>query len=266
MNVFAFELRQQIRGILLQTVVLSGLLMMFMLGVYPVYLSAQDQVQAMLSGFPSQFATMFGMNVTDIFSYGGFYSFGNLYLVLIGAIMAASLGLTVFTRERRSRCTDFLLTKPLGRTRVFCAKLLTCVTGLLIINLVFVAVSVFLYGETGESSLSVSTVILVALGMAGTQLVFLSLSVLLSVFTSRIRSVSGLATTLGFMGFVMTALVNLTEVQALRYFSPSQYFDPSTVFAGGSYDDGYVMCALAVTVACLAISFVRYRTLDVPTR
>lgn len=266
MNVFLFELRQQMRGILLQTVVLSGLLMLFMLGMYPVYLSAHDQVQTMLSGFPPQFAAMFGMDVADIFSYGGFYSFGNLYLVLVGAIMAASLGFAVFAREKHSRCTDFLLTKPLGRTHAFCAKLLACIVGLLIINLVFVAVSIALYEETGENSLAVSTIVLVALGMAGTQLVFLSLSVLLSVFMRRVRSASGPATTLGFMGFVMTALVNLTGVQALRYLSPSQYFDPSTVFAGGSYDGGYAMCAFAVIVACLALSFVRYQTFDVPTR
>jgi len=266
MNVFLFELRQQLRQILLQTVVLSGLLMLFILGMYPIYLSAQDQVQTMLSGFPPQFATMFGMDVTNIFSYGGFYSFGNLYLVLVGAIMAASLGFAVFAREKRSRCADFLLTKPLGRTRTFCAKLLACIVGLLVVNLVFVAVSIALYEGTGEDSLAVSTVALVALGMAGTQLVFLSLSVLLSVFMRRVRSASGPATMLGFMGFVMTALVNLTGEQTLRYFSPSQYFDPSTVFSGSSYDGGYVMCALVVIVACLAISFVRYRAFDVPTR
>ena len=34
MNVFLFELRQQLRQIILQTVVLSGLLMLFMLGMY----------------------------------------------------------------------------------------------------------------------------------------------------------------------------------------------------------------------------------------
>ena len=100
--------------------------------------------------------------------------------------MAASLGFAVFAREKRSRCADFLLTKPLGRTRTFFAKLLACVVGLLIVNLVFVAVSVALYEGTGEDSLAVSTVVLVALGMAGTQLVFLSLSVLLSVFMIKV--------------------------------------------------------------------------------
>ena len=220
----------------------------------------------MLQGFPPEFAAAFGLSLEGLFSYGGFYTFGNLYLSLVGAIFAASLALSVFAREKRSACTDFLLTKPLGRTKVFLAKSLACVTDLVVINVLYVAVSVAVHAASGDTNTSSEEVALASFGLMGTQGVFLSLGVLAATFLRRVRSVSGMASVLGFGGFVMSALVNLTGEEALRYISPLQYFELSTVFATGSFDPKYAAMAVLVVAAALIFSFVKYRVGDVLSR
>lgn len=266
MNVYLFELRRQAGGIVVQAMVLAGLLALLMWGVYPIYAGAENQVMTVLRGFPPEFAAAFGLSLEGLFSYGGFYAFGNLYLSLVGAIFAASLALSVFAREKRSACTEFLLTKPLGRTKVFLAKLLACATGLVVVNVLYVVVSAVVHAISGDTSASPGTVALASLGLMGTQGVFLSLSVLAAMLLRRVRSVSGMASVLGFGGFVMSALVNLTGEEALRYVSPLQYFEPSTVFATGSFDPVYVATAMLVVAAALIVSFVKYRVGDVSSR
>ncbi len=266
MNVYLFELRRQAGGIVVQTAVLAGLLALLMLGVYPIYAGAEDQVRSVLQGFPPEFAAAFGLSLDKLFSYGGFYAFGNLYLSLVGAIFAASLALAVFAREKRSSCTDFLLTKPLGRTKTFLAKLLACASGLVVVNAVYVGVAVVVHAMSGDASASAEEVALASLGLAGTQAVFLSLGVLAATLMRRVRSVSGMASALGFGGFVLSALVNLTEEEALRFVSPLQYFEPSAVFSNGSFDPAYAATGAAVVAVALIVSFVKYRVGDISSR
>jgi hypothetical protein len=64
----------------------------------------------------------------EIFSFGGFYAFCFFYAAVMGAIMASSPGLDLFSREKRAKCTDFLMTKPITRGRLFFAKLLAALT------------------------------------------------------------------------------------------------------------------------------------------
>ncbi|MEG0376209.1 MAG: ABC transporter permease subunit [Raoultibacter sp.] len=262
MNVYRFEFKHQALSIIWQTALLAGLLAILMVAVFPVYADAETQVRTVLEGFPPEFAAMFGIAIDSIFSYGGFYTFGFLYLSLVGAIMASSLGLAVFSREKRSQCLDFLLAKPISRTRIFATKLLVCLTGLAVVNVVFVVTAWVVHAVSSDTALSTTQVVLMALALAGTQLVFLALSIAVATFLRRIRSVSGVATAIGFAGFLLTMLPELVD-EKLRFISPLQYFSPSDVIATGSFDGTYGALACGVIAVALIASFVRYRFADV---
>lgn len=262
MNVYRFEFKHQALGVVWKTLLLAGLLAALMIVVFPVYADAEAQVRTVLEGFPPEFAAMFGIDISSIFSYGGFYSFGFLYLSLVGAIMAASLGVSVFSREKRSQCLDFLLAKPISRTRIFVTKLLVCLTALAVVNVIFVAAALVVHAISGDMTLSTAQVFLMALALGGTQLVFLALSIGVATFLRRIRSVSGVATAIGFSGFLLTMLPELVD-EKLRVISPLQYFDPSDVFTTGSFDGAYIALAFGIIAVVLMASYVRYRFADV---
>ena len=92
MNVFRFELRRAWVSAAVWTLVILGLLGGLIIGALPAFLGSRAGVEAMLASFPPAFAAAFGLQMDNLFSFGGFYSFGYLYYSLFGAIMAAGIG------------------------------------------------------------------------------------------------------------------------------------------------------------------------------
>ena len=255
---FLFEIKAQFKSFLVWAASLIGLFLLLGTAFYGVFMESKDAVQDALNGLPPAFAAVFGVNVETIFSYAGFFHFIYTYLALVGAIMAASVALSAFSREKRAKCTDFLLTKPVERERVFAMKLLACLTVIIVTNILFLAASVISYiGSTGDSS-GLDRLILASLSLLFMQLVFLFLGVLYAVFARKVRSVSGTATAFGFAGFILMALCSLLREDFLRYLSPLNYFNPDSVFSTGGFEGNYVIAAAVVAAVSVGFAFVRY--------
>lgn len=265
MNIYLFELKAQLKSFIVWTAVFLALLVLLMVAVYPIFYDSKDAMNAALQGFPPEFVAAFGMTMDDIFSYGGFFAFSFLYFSLMGAIMAATLGISVFSREKRAKCTDFLLTKPRARMTCFTAKLLSSLTVLLAMNILFVVTALILYRNAGQDAALTGRAALGASGLFFMQLVFLAIAVFAATFAKKIRSVSGIATAIGFGGFIMSALHSILEEEALRYVAPMKYFDVSAAFSKGSFETKYVVTAAVVTILLLAAACVKYCRSDVHT-
>jgi ABC-type transport system involved in multi-copper enzyme maturation permease subunit len=266
MNVFAFELRRQTRGFFIGVVVLLGTTVLFMVGAYPIYRDAKADVEQVLEGFPPQFAAAFGVT-GDIFSFGGFFRFSSLYFMLIVAIMGAAWGLSVFGREKRSHTTDFLFTMPVSRARLFVAKLAACLVMIIALNALFAGTLAMIYQTYDDDptamAIPVGNLLLAARSLAGVQVMFLAFSMIFAAWARRIRSVSGVATAFGVLGFMLVALPELTGEEKYRIISPMSYFNVSEALEHGRYESGYMLLFAAVTIACMVVSAVKYLRSDV---
>lgn len=263
MNVFRFELRRAWIGAAVWTLVILGLLGGLIIGALPAFLDSRAGVEAMLGNFPPAFAAAFGLQMDNLFSFGGFYTFGFLYYSLFGAIMVAGIGLDLFSREKREKCMDFLLTKPRTRGRLFGEKLLAALTLLLVSNALFITESLALYRAYAPAPLEMGHALLAAVSLLCTELVMFSVAVFAAVYARRIRSVSGTATAIGFAGFLLSALHSLVEEDALRYITPYKYFDAGKAFFEGRFDTPYALTAAVVTLALLALSYWSYTRADI---
>lgn len=262
MNVFAFELRHQWKSVLSWTLILVLILLALMVAVYPVYLEGRSAVESILSGFPPAFTAALGLNLDDIFSYGGFYSFSSLYIQLCGAIMASMLGLGIFAREKRSKCTDFILTKPKSRHSLFMAKLLAALTLLTLSNIVYITALLLVYQAAPQSTAPLDHALLAASAVFFIELLFLAISVSVAVFSKKVRSLVGSAMAIGFGGFILTAVHSLLGEEWARYIAPMKYFNVGMAFSEGMFEAPYVITCAVLTVALLSLSFVRYITSD----
>ncbi|UOO38576.1 ABC transporter permease subunit [Oscillospiraceae bacterium CM] len=263
MNIYVFELKAQLKSFIIWTVSLLLVLLIFMSGLFPVFMDSKDAVIKAYNGFPPQFAAAFGIFVDQLFSYGGFFQFIYSYISVIGAIMASIFAIAAFSREKRSKCVDFLLTKPVTRDDIFGAKFLSGLTLLGVANILFVALSVLLYHSSNTGG-DTWRVIWASCALFFTQLVFYAIGTLYAVLARKVRSVSGIATALGFAGFILTALNNMLHEDFLHYFAPLIYFEPYTVFANGGFEVKYAVTAAVVFAACVVFSFVKYRSADTP--
>lgn len=256
MKILKFELKKQFLTVVIWEVIIIGIFASLMLALYPIYLESKADVMKILDGFPPKFAAAFGLQVSDMFSFGGFYSFSFSYIGLIGGIMAAYLAISSFSRENRNKCSDFLLTKPVSRKSIFVQKLLSGLGLLVATNIIFIIVAI-LIGQKNDTNM-----FLASLSLFLTQLVFFAIGIVYSSFAKKVRSVSGIATMFGFIAFILSALINILDEKALRFVAPLKYFDPAAVFADGGYEVQYALTGIAIILGCVTLSYFRFVNSD----
>ncbi|KAB5606309.1 ABC transporter permease subunit [Bifidobacterium jacchi] len=266
MNVYLFELRALLRSFLIGLAALLGVAVLMLAGAYPIYRDSQASVQQVIDGFPPQFAALFGVN-DGIFSFGGFYRFSSLYFMLIMAIMAAAWGLAAFGREKRAKTTDFLFTMPASRIHIYAAKLAACLTLVIVAGLLFLATVAVLYGRFGDdptaTAIPLPRLLLAAASLLGVGVLFAAFGALTAVLLRRIRSVSGIATALGVLGFMLVSLPEMTGDDKYRIIAPFTWFNMAEALDHGRYEAGYLTLAATVAVVCVTAGLVAYARGDV---
>jgi len=262
---FLFETKTQLKSFLVWAASLIGMFLLFVAAFYGAFMDSKEAIKQALESLPPAFALIFGISMNTIFTFGGFFQFIYTYIGLIGAIMAVSFALSAFAREKRSKCVDFLFVKPVHRSSVFAYKLLSCFMLIIVTNLLFVGCAVVSYTVNNQASSGIGRLILASLSLFFMQLVFLSMGILYATFAKKVRSISGTATAFGFAGFILTALHSLIKEEMIRYVSPLTYFNPSTVFLTGRFETKYVITAAAISIACIALSYVKFCRSDTQT-
>ena len=258
MNIFAYECKSQLRSFINWTIGIVGGFLLFVAVFYGAFMDSKAAVEQALANLPPAFAALFGVHVQSMFTFGGFFQFGYTYLSVVAAIMASVTGIAVFAREKRNKCADFLLVKPLRRSEIFAQKLFACFALILALNVLFLGAVLAAYAVNGVGAEGYARVALAGSSLFFVQLFYLAVAVLYATLAKKVRSVSGAGMALGFSGFLLMALYSLTEEEAVRWVSPLQYFSPASVFSTGGYETKYVLVAVCAAVACLLAAFWRF--------
>ena len=260
MGVFTFELKRQLPSFLVTSLLMAVLLAALLLGLWPVFQDAQTDVSAILASYPPEFLEAFGAG-GDVLSFTGFLSFIALYFELGAAIAGFGWGLATFGRERRDRCSDFLLTLPASRGRVFAHKLACCLVGVALVTLACVIAAVGVASRSGidvdEGRLALATA-----GFGGVAFVFMAAGTLVGTLAPRVRSVSAWASCAGVAGFVLGVLPELAGDDKLKAISPFAWFAPAAAMDNGAFDAGYLAVAGVLALALLVVASVAYARSD----
>ncbi|MEG0394047.1 ABC transporter permease subunit [Anaerorhabdus sp.] len=259
MNIYLFELEKQWKSVLLWTASFVILMIALFAGVYPVFNNSLKDIIEVISKMPPEFTKAFAFDLNTMVDFGGFFEFSFAYLSLMGVIMSASIGLSIFAREKKVKCIDFLLTKPISRNSIFISKFLSGCTLLILFNLVYIIVSCFYgihFGKTMMEMLGASSMMFL------TQFFFYTLGICMAIVMKRIRSVSNIASLLGFVGFILSAVYNILEIKEMRYLAPLKYFDPMQFFTSTN-DSIYMLTGIVVSILFLIVAYIRFIKEDV---
>jgi ABC-2 type transport system permease protein len=261
MNIFKFELKRSFLSMVGWTVGMVVCISVFMQGMFPIYNDSIDQIMEMMQSFPKEFLVAFGFS-TEMFSFAGFYAFSFTYLTLLGVMFSCTVTLQIFAREKRSHCQEFLYAKPVTRQKIFMEKLIAVLSLLIISNLVLVFWAGMVTILAGENDL-LGKIVLASLSVFCTELLFMAFVILYSVQARKVRTISGAAMAFAFAGFILSALSSLIDKVEMRYIAPFKYFDPYQAVMNGAYEIEYVMTAVVVFIAVMAVASLRYFNKDV---
>jgi ABC-2 type transport system permease protein len=259
MNIYKFELGMYRRSIVVWSLSMIALILMFM-SFYQTFAADTQMMEQLMANYPEELLKAFGMgNAMSLSSVLGFFTFIFAFVQLCVAIQASNYGFHFLSVEERELTADFLMSKPVSRTRIILSKFLAAFTALTITNLIIWASafgSIMLF--SGGNEYEAKNLILLLISTTFFQLFFLSVGTVISVSVKKVRSVLSYSMALAFGLYVLNALRAVVGGKTLGVLSPFYHFDPGYILANGEYDTPMVIIDLAVIAVAFAASYYLY--------
>jgi ABC-2 type transport system permease protein len=262
MNMYLHELKAYRKSTIIWTLSLVAVTMFF-LSLFPSITKDAEEFKKLLEGYPEALRKAIGLNIENIASILGFYSYTFLYITLCGAIQAMNLGVSIFSKEVREKTADFLLTKPVTRTQILTSKLLAALTSLVVTNVVYLAAANIMASQVSTEDYSSKIFFLISITLFFIQLIFLALGMIISVIVRKIKSVLTVSLSTVFALFIVGMLSSTAEDEAMRYLSPFKYFDTDYIIKNSGYETSFFIAGIGIIIASIVASYFIYNKRDI---
>lgn len=265
MNIYKHEFKTHLKSVVIWSVSISFLILVFM-SVFSSFSTNATLLNQMMENFPKELLIAFGMVNMDFTTILGYFGLIFLFCQICLAIQAANYGFSLVSIEESELTADFLLAKPVRRTKIITSKLLAALTSLTITNLV-VWISSFLFLNLFNDGIDypVKPLVLLLLSIAVFQMFFLSVGVLISLLVKKVRSVTPFSMALVFGLYILNAFSDMIGGINLEVISPFKQFDPNYILKNAAYDLPLVLICVTVIVISLAGSYVLYSRRNIPS-
>lgn len=262
MNVFLRELQTYRNSALIWAGSLSAIALGFM-AMYPAFSADVEGLNEVLANFPEAIRALVNISSETFLSVLGFYGYLLGFAILAAAIQAMNLGVGVISKEVTGKTADFLLSKPVPRTRIVTAKLAATLAVIVFTNVVFIAVSYAAVAISTTEAFSSQALLLLASSMLLVQLFFFSLGALFSVTIPKIKSVIAVSLPTVFAFYIIGAIGDVLDNVEVRWVSPFRYFDPAYIITNESLETEYLVLEAVFVVVALVATYVIFVKKDV---
>ena len=234
-------------------------LMFIMMSMFSGMAADAELMNEMMAEFPDELLAAFGMTGLDMSTVLGFYSFIFLFCQICLAIQASNYGFSLVSIEEREKTADFLLAKPVGRSKILTSKLLSAGTSLAITNIVvwittLVTINLFRDGRAYDTT----ALLLLLLSIAIFQLFFLSVGMLISLLVKRVRNVTPFSMALVFGMYLLNAFGNMLGADTLEIITPFNHFNANYIITNAAYDLPLVLLSVTIIIISIVGSYTLY--------
>jgi ABC-2 type transport system permease protein len=262
MNIFFHELKAYRKSTIIWTVSLVLIIALFM-SFYPAFAKDAEDFKKIMEGYPEAIRNAIGFNLGNFFTILGFYCFPLSFITLCGAIQGMNFGTCIVSKEVREKTADFLLTKPVTRTTVLTAKLMAAFVSIVMTNIVYLAVTIFIALQVKTDDFSLEILILLSLTMFFIQLIFLALGIIISVLVPKIKSVLTISLATVFAFYFLGMFSSTSGEEANRYISPFKYFNTAYIIKHASYEASYLVVGAVIIILAITASYFVYAKKDI---
>ena len=262
MNIYLHELRFYRKNTLLWIIsICAGTLFLFWM--FPAFAGNAAAISEILQNYPDVIQRAFGLSMDKISTVPGFFSFIVSFLMLCGAVQAIALGISVLAKETTGKTADFLLTKPLARSRILTSKLLATLTCVTVTSAVFIGAASAFAAAFSSAAFDYLPFLLMSLAFYFIQVIFLSLGFLIGAVVPKIRAVLpvSLSTVFGF--FILGMVAAAMNLNDLYYLTPFKYFDTVSILETSAYQLSFAVTGAAVVALAVFAGYSVYIRRDV---
>lgn len=262
MNIFIHELKTYRKSTIIWSLSLIAIMIIFM-SMYSTFAEDAKGFMKIVENYPEAIRNAMGFNQENFFTILGFYSFPLSFITLCAAIQAMNLGTSIINKEVREKTADFLLTKPVTRTKILTAKLLAAFVSIVVTNIFYFAAASFVALQVQTDDFSLKIFLLLSLTIFFIQLIFLSLGIIISVIVQKIKSVLTVSFATVFAFYFVGMFSDTTGDEVKRYFSPFKYFDTAYIMKHSSYETTFLIAGAVIIILAIATSYVVYSKKDI---
>ena len=242
-----------------------GMFFMVVAGMakYATFSASGQSINDLMASIPTTIKAILGFGNFDLTKASGFYGLLYLYLIIMATIHAAMLGANIISKEERDRTAEFLMVKPVSRSRIITAKLLAALVNVVVLNLVTLVFSLSILGQYSNGEPITGEILLLMLGMFILQIMFLSIGTAIASSSRNPAIPASIATTIIMVAFILSVVVDINKnLDWLKYITPFKYFDAQTLITGGSLDPVYVILSVLIITALVYVTYASYKKRD----
>lgn len=254
MNVYVQELKFLRKSTLIWNFSLF-LSLVLMLLIYPPMMEEGESFLKVLQSYPPEFLAAFSINFDTFLSFNGFFGYIQLYVLLALCVLAMNLGLSALGKEISGKTADFILTKPITRSRFLAQKILSAFTVLLLTNLFLGLTTILMNLLLVRQDRNFKVLLLMLLGGFLVQILFLSFGLFLGILRKRVRFITSLSLSTVFIFYIVSMLSQILKKDFLDYMTPFRYFDFNQIILSGSYEMTYLLLSILLILFFTTLSF-----------
>jgi ABC-2 type transport system permease protein len=261
MNIFMREVKGNLRSLLIWGVIV---ILFVWVGVskFSAYYNNPEMLKV-LDALPSAFVDAFSMRGFLLTTLTGFFGLMFTYYALMLSIAAAMWGSDIISKEERDKTVEFSLTLPVTRGRVVTAKALAALVNCIGLLLITWGISLVSAQKYQPDAKFYTFLALCMLALFIMELIFLAIGIFLGCAMKRYKRAGAVAVSL-LMGTYFLSIISALnkDLDFLKYFSPFKYFDASLLLNESRFDLAFLGLSLAIIVVCMAGAYWTYARRD----
>jgi ABC-2 type transport system permease protein len=261
MNIFVRELKSNLRSLIIWSVIVV-LFVTIGISKFSAYYENPEML-ALLDNMPPALLEAFSFAAFNLTTITGFYGVMFTYFALMLSIAAAMWGSDIISKEERDKTVEFSLTLPVRRSRLVTAKALAVLVNCVALLLVTLAASLVSTARYQPDSEFFQFLRLCMVALFIMQLIFLAIGIFLGCAMKRYKRASAVAVSLLLGTYFLSVLSGLNKnLDFLKYLTPFKYFDPGLLLRESHLDLLYVGLSLAIIGASMVGAYLTYSRRD----
>ena len=218
---------------------------------------------AILDALPPALLSAFSMEAFNLTTLSGFFGVMFIYCALLLSLSAVLWGSDIISKEERDKTVEFSLALPVTRGKVVTAKTLAAAVNCIVLLVITLGASLANAAKYQPDSAFFEFLFLCMIALFIMQMIFLAVGIFLGCAMKHYKQSSAVAIALLLGTYFLSVLSGLSEnLEFLKYFTPFEYFDPATLLHESRIDLAYAALSAGIIAVCLVGAYLAYSKRD----
>ena len=216
-----------------------------------------------LESLPPTLLEAFQLNAFNLTTVTGFFGVMFTFFALVSSVYAVMLGSDIIAKEERDKTVEFSLTLPIPRRKLITSKILAAVVLCIAFLLIIWGISLVNVARFQPESEFYPFLSLCMLAIFIMQMIFLAVGVFLGCAMKQHKRASSVAVSLLLGNYFLSIIADLKEEwEFLKFITPFKYFNPLTLLNESRLDTTFVWISLGIIAVALFGGYVTYSRRD----